>query len=301
MSLSFFLLYYSIKTQVSFLVLSFSIIFPLFLPFKRGHGTYVQNGQLIASLCGVVERVNKLITVRPLKARYMPEVGDVVVGRITEVSTNRWRVDVNARSDAHLLLSGVDLPGGVLRRRTHEDALQMRSLYVENDLISAEVQQFFQDGSIGLHTRHKYGKLERGVFVAVSPALIKRTKSHFHTLACGVDVILGVNGYCWVTDRVDTQGGREVAVDSEPSTSGQPAESNSQKRTPPPLTSELRMKIARVRNAIVCLNRRFITIYPPTILDVYKASLKYAVKEMLRPELLDELTCTALERSQSDE
>jgi exosome complex component RRP4 len=63
-----------------------------------------------------VERVNKLITVRPLKARYMPEVGDVVVGRITEVAANRWRVDINARSDAHLFLSGVNLPGGVLVR-----------------------------------------------------------------------------------------------------------------------------------------------------------------------------------------
>lgn len=80
----------------------------------RGHGTYTQDEKLVASLCGVVERVNKLITVRPLKARYTPEVGDVVVGRITEVSTNRWRVDVNARSDAHLFLSSVDLPGGVL-------------------------------------------------------------------------------------------------------------------------------------------------------------------------------------------
>jgi exosome complex component RRP4 len=190
-----------------------------------------------------------------------------------------------------------------------EDALQMRTLYVENDLISAEVQQFFQDGSIGLHTRHKYGKLERGVFAAVSPALIKRTKTHFHTLPCGVDVILGLNGYCWITDRIETLeehdvGGEDELFSSSPRTSTTTTTTTSviSEETLCArfslLTPELREKIARVRNALICLHRRFISIHPSTIMDVYKASLKYAVKEMLRPELLEELTHTAHQRSQ---
>ena len=37
--------------------------------FLRGHGTYVQNGKLFASVSGVVTRVNKLVSVQPLKAR----------------------------------------------------------------------------------------------------------------------------------------------------------------------------------------------------------------------------------------
>ncbi|CAH3164294.1 unnamed protein product, partial [Porites evermanni] len=52
--------------------------------YMRGHGTYVDGDKLIASVAGVVERVNKLICVRPFKTRYNGEVGDVVVGRITE-------------------------------------------------------------------------------------------------------------------------------------------------------------------------------------------------------------------------
>ena len=38
--------------------------------FFRGHGTYVDGDKLIASVAGVVERVNKLICVRPFKTRY---------------------------------------------------------------------------------------------------------------------------------------------------------------------------------------------------------------------------------------
>lgn len=33
-------------------------------------------------------------------------------------------------------------------------------------------------------------------------ALIRRLKSHFIALACGVDLILGLNGYIWVSKHV---------------------------------------------------------------------------------------------------
>lgn len=79
-----------------------------------GHGTFVEEDDFIASVAGVVERVNKLISVKPLKSRYNGEVGDVVIGRITEVQQKRWKVEINGRLDAVLLLSSVNLPGGEL-------------------------------------------------------------------------------------------------------------------------------------------------------------------------------------------
>jgi len=39
--------------------------------FMRGHGTYVDSDEVIASVAGVIERVNKLITVRALRTRYV--------------------------------------------------------------------------------------------------------------------------------------------------------------------------------------------------------------------------------------
>ena len=103
---------------------------------RRGHGTRIEDGRLIATVSGYVERVNKLISVRPLNSRYTGEVGDVVVGRVVDVGDKRWRVDINARQDAILHLSSIILPGGAQRRRTSEDSLQMRSFYSEGDLVS---------------------------------------------------------------------------------------------------------------------------------------------------------------------
>lgn len=108
--------------------------------FMRGHGTFVEDENIKASVAGVIEKVNKLISVRPLKSRYVGEIGDVVVARVLEVGQKRWRVDTNSRLDSLLLLSSVNLPGGELRRRSAEDEQMMRRYLDEGDLISAEVQ-----------------------------------------------------------------------------------------------------------------------------------------------------------------
>ena len=58
------------------------------------------------------------------------------------------------------MLSSVNLPGGIQRRKLESDELQMRTFFEEGDLLVAEVQALFADGSMSLHTRSlKYGKV----------------------------------------------------------------------------------------------------------------------------------------------
>lgn len=169
---------------------------------------------------------------RPLRARYTPEIGDLVVGRIVEVQAKRWRVDVAASQLAILQISAINLPGGILRKRTETDELQIRSFFAEGDLVVAEVQQLHQDGAASLHTRSlKYGKLRNGVFVSVSGtgggAGVVRSKRQVWTMeAAGgggggggdagaaahkIDVLLGVNGYIWISRHVESDVAAEAA------------------------------------------------------------------------------------------
>ena len=185
----------------------------------RGHGTYVspQTAAIVSSVAGTVTRTNKLLSVRPLRARYTPEVGDLVVGRIVEVQAKRWRVDVGGTQLAALPLSAINLPGGILRKRTETDELQIRTFFAEGDLLIAEVQQLFGDGGAVLHTRSlKYGKLRNGVFVAVSGmgggGGVVRSRRQVWTMdgangAGQMDVVLGVNGYVWISKHVETPEG----------------------------------------------------------------------------------------------
>jgi exosome complex component RRP4 len=80
--------------------------------FLRGHGTFVQDGKLLASVAGVVQRVNKLVSVIPMRSRYTGNVGDVVIARVMEVGNKRWTVDVGAGKAGILMLSSINLPSG---------------------------------------------------------------------------------------------------------------------------------------------------------------------------------------------
>ncbi|CAH3041121.1 unnamed protein product [Porites lobata] len=256
--------------------------------YMRGHGTYVDGDKLIASVAGVVERVNKLICVRPFKTRYNGEVGDVVVGRITEVGQKRWKVETFSRLDSVLLLSSVNLPGGELRRRSAEDELMMRHFLAEGDLISAEVQSVYSDGSLSLHTRSlKYGKLREGTLVQVPPSLVKRCKTHFLNLPCGATVILGNNGYVWIcplnTEEAmltDEQTDRLTIV-NEP---------------PKQILDSDRETIARLRNCIVTLTDNGVMLFNTSLQYAYDASMKHSVKDLLKPEIQEEIADTVRQR-----
>lgn len=195
-----------------------------------------------------------------------------MVGRVLEVQQKRWKVETFSRLSSVLLLSSVNLPGGELRRRGVQDQLHMRDYFTEGDLISAEVQQVFHDGSLSLHTRSlKYGKLVQGTLVCVPPGLVKRCKNHFHNLLCGASVILGNNGFVWISPHESTDHQRSQRRFQAPAT-------NSDHHQITVLSKDERRVIARLRNCIVALSQNGIMIFDTTIQYTYEASLKYEVR-----------------------
>lgn len=148
----------------------------------------------------------------------------------------------------------------------------MRRYLQEGDIISAEVQSLFSDGSLSLHTRSlKYGKLSQGVVIKVTPFLIKRRKTRFHDLPCGASVILGNNGYIFVGPTVqsneETGGGFVQNLDEA-------------------VSKPEREVIARLRNCILALAQSKMMIYDTSIVIAFEESQKYSPKELLIPEAM---------------
>lgn len=240
--------------------------------FLKGHGTTELNGEVVATVCGVVERVNKLVYVRTLRARYKPEVGDIIVGRVIEVAPKRWRLDINYSQDAVLMLSSINLPDGIQRRRTAEDELNMRTIFEENDVICAEVRGFQHDG-LHLQARsQKYGKLQRGQLLSIPSYLVKRRKQHWHYLdEYGIDLILGCNGFVWVGEHVETKD--EMLVDRVDKPDAQTLKTNDhstslegQEQTYTPL--ETRQNICRIANAIRVLSMLGFVVTIEVVMEV---------------------------------
>ncbi|KAG7262056.1 hypothetical protein CRUP_036065 [Coryphaenoides rupestris] len=182
--------------------------------------------------------------------RFNGEVGDVIVGRITEVQQKRWKVETNSRLDSVLLLSSVNLPGGEL----------------------AEVQSVYSDGALLLHTRSlKYGKLGQGVLVQISPSLIKRQKTHFHHLPCGASIILGNNGFVWLyptpCQLEEEAGGFYTSLE--------------------PVSLSDREVISRLRNCLLALSAHKVLLYDTSVKDILKPEVMEEIVMMTQQKLIE--------------
>ncbi|EON67560.1 hypothetical protein W97_06928 [Coniosporium apollinis CBS 100218] len=248
----------------------------------RGHGTYIpgDSTSIVSTVAGTVLKTNKLLSITPLRARYTPEIGDLVIGRIAEVQSRRWRVDISAPLLGALPLSAINLPGGILRKRTAVDELNMRAFFSEGDLLVAEVQSVFADGSASLHTRSlKYGKLRNGYFMAVSGTGgsrrggVARSRRQVFSLATArgggeVDVVLGVNGFIWIARHVEQA--KDVAVTRlEESVSLSIYSSQNDEIGP-----QTRREIARVAGCIRVLVEAGARVDEDMVVRAYEASLE---------------------------
>ena len=74
-------------------------------PKVAGFGTYVENGKVYSKILGLLDKTETSVRIIPLKGRYIPSVGDVVIGIVREVSANGWNVDIYSPYQAFLPLS----------------------------------------------------------------------------------------------------------------------------------------------------------------------------------------------------
>jgi exosome complex component RRP4 len=199
--------------------------------FLSGHGTYIVESspsqpqqhsgssssdgnssstttlQLRASICGTIQRINKLISVESIALHhYSPNVGDLIVGRVRTIQNDKWILDICNNMTGTLPLSSVHLPGkaSTQRKRTATDVLEMRQYIKEGDLVSCEVHKVHGGNSstnnVMLHTRSiRYGKLENGCLITVPPKLILRRKTHYTTIIDHqFQILIGCNGMIWI-------------------------------------------------------------------------------------------------------
>ena len=202
------------------------------------------------------------------------------------MQTKRWKVDLSAPLLAHLPLSAINLPGGILRKRTSTDELAIRSFFSEGDLLVAEVQSIYQDGAASLHTRSlKYGKLRNGVFLAVSGTGgggggVVRARRQVWTVHTGngggeVDIVLGVNGYIWIckhsgSEMTEGKGGPQVSITRIEEVVGESMYSNRNDDIGP----ATRKEIARLAGVVRALVECGVRVDEEMVMRGYEASLE---------------------------
>ena len=167
-----------------------------------GRGTFEDDGKICSKLLGLVSLRNKKISVIPLKSKYLPKKGDVVIGKIDDVRFSMWGVDINSP------YSGILPASEVFGREKKElsrvfdigDVLFLRIVDVD------EVKKV----KLGLKGRGM-GKFKGGVIVDIAPTkvprLIGKKGSMINMIKdkTGCKIVVGQNGLVWVKGKEDME------------------------------------------------------------------------------------------------
>eukprot|EP00768_Dysnectes_brevis_P002576 gnl/Dysnectes_brevis/1919_a2204_1831.p1 GENE.gnl/Dysnectes_brevis/1919_a2204_1831~~gnl/Dysnectes_brevis/1919_a2204_1831.p1 ORF type:complete len:325 (-),score=91.77 gnl/Dysnectes_brevis/1919_a2204_1831:26-1000(-) len=183
--------------------------------------------KLLASQAGLLKKQDHVVSVHPIREPYAPAKTHIVIGRVSRLSPGRWWVDLNTTRVGVLSINSVNLPGH-LRRRSSVDEQNMRNYFVEGDLLCAEIQKTgmehkkgkisTKDQAVTLFTRSMLqGKLEHGFLMEVPPILLQASRRHmFHIASCDTSVIIGRNGYVWLSPPRPLEGDASSVEDRTP-------------------------------------------------------------------------------------
>jgi exosome complex component RRP4 len=137
--------------------------------YMAGENTYCENKKVFAARIGLVEYDNRKVRVVALRAFYIPRIGDIVIGIVTEVGFNGWEVDINAPYTAVLRASDV------LERGFRPQKNDLLSILDIGDLIVAKVAAYDRGSNpIIKISEPGLGKISRGQLIKVTPTKIPR-------------------------------------------------------------------------------------------------------------------------------
>jgi len=168
-----------------------------------GEGTEKQGKDIIALKYGLAEEQNRLVKIIPLSGVYNARRGNVVIGRVEELTFNGWVIDVNTSERA--FLSIMEVP-----RYVNKDALE--EVMDVGDMVVAKIWEINKRG-IDLSIKLRgLGRIEEGLIIKVNPNKVPRIIGKEGSMIklikdeTGCDITVGQNGFVWIQgDKIENE------------------------------------------------------------------------------------------------
>jgi len=170
--------------------------------YMAGDNTYKENGKIYATRVGLVDYDNRRVSVVALKAFYIPYIGDLVIGKVTDVTLGVWLIDINAPYPAVLRASDA------LNRPFKPQRDELSSIFDVGDVVIAEIVAYDRTrdplltvSDLGL------GKVKRGQIIEVTPTKIPRVIGRQGSMITmlkqetGCQITVGQNGVILVSGK----------------------------------------------------------------------------------------------------
>lgn len=179
------------------------------MDFLPAQGAFREKDNIISNQLGLVSLSGRLIKIIPLTGKYAPKVGDVVIGKVINMSFSFWYVDIGCSNDAVLPLVGT--PEYV------EKGADLSQYYNFGDILSAKVSRVTR-GVVEISMKDPgMRKLTGGKLIKVTPSKVPRIIGKQGSMISlikertGCRITVGQNGVVWIQGEPEME---FVAVDA---------------------------------------------------------------------------------------
>ncbi len=168
-----------------------------------GEGTEKRGEDIVAIKYGLAEESNRLVRVIALSGVYQPRKGNVVIGKVENITFNGWMIDIDCPISAFLPVS--ETP-----RYVNKDS--MSEVMDINDMVVAKIFGVNGRGIDLTINLRGLGKIEEGIIIKVNsnkvPRVIGKEGSMINLIKkeTGCNVTVGQNGLIWIKgDKIEDE------------------------------------------------------------------------------------------------
>lgn len=168
-----------------------------------GEGTEKQGEEIVSIRYGLAEERNRLVKVIALSGVYEPRKGNIVIGKVENITFNGWIMDIGIADNAFLSLS--EVPRYVAKGGLAE-VLDI------GDMVVAKITSVSGRGvDVTLKSRG-LGKIEGGIISKINsnkvPRIIGKEGSMINMIKekTGCNITVGQNGLVWIKgDKIEDE------------------------------------------------------------------------------------------------
>jgi exosome complex component RRP4 len=168
-----------------------------------GEGTKKRKDEIVAMRFGLAEESNNLIKVISLSGVYQPRRGNVVIGKVENVTFNGWVIDIDAPESAFLSVAEVSR---YVKREELEELMDI------GDMVVAKIWGINKRGTDLSIKSRGLGKIDEGMIVKINPNKVPRIIGKEGSMInlikneTGCNITVGQNGLIWIKgDKIDDE------------------------------------------------------------------------------------------------
>lgn len=170
-----------------------------------GQGTFREEDNIIVSQLGLLNIENRIVKVIAMGGRYIPRIGDHVIGKIVNVGLGNWMIDIGYAYEASLSVK--DATSEYIERGS-----DLSKYFDFNDTIMAKIVGVSKTKFIDLTMKGPgLRKLKGGKIINVAPTKVPRIIGKQGSMismikdATKCNIFVGKNGRVWIDGELKNE------------------------------------------------------------------------------------------------